>query len=135
MAASNPYPAAPDWEASDVPLTETLTALATEIGELARLSDRLQFLISAALVADGAANADHLREFQAIDLLVQRLHGVTNFVESLSALMPAGWRIDAAAAASRVSLTDLARRLSGQSPAPLDSSSSDDDDGDFELFA
>jgi hypothetical protein len=107
-----PQPAA---EAADPyrPLPTTLCAVAGEISELAQLSDRLQALISAALLADGSTDPDHIKEFQAIDLLVQSLHGVATFLGALADSTSTEWRVDAAAAASDVLLTDLARRLGG----------------------
>jgi hypothetical protein len=109
--------------------------LAEEIGDLARLSDRLQSLISAALLADGSANPDHVKEFQAIDLLVQRLHGVATFVDALAAATPVDWRVDAAAAAAGVPLGDLARRLGGLgAPAGASDQTRPAETGDLDLF-
>jgi hypothetical protein len=116
------------------PVSQTLLAVAQEIGDLARVSDRLQVLISEALIADGTTNADHLLEFQAIDLLVQRLHGVSSFLETLADLAPADWRLDSVAAASNVLLTALANRLSGQDGASDLGSEASGDDGEIELF-
>jgi hypothetical protein len=45
------------------PLAQTLAVVATELADMAVVSDRLQALISDALLADGAAEADHVREF------------------------------------------------------------------------
>jgi hypothetical protein len=113
-------------------VVEVLQAMASELSQMAQVSDRLQLLISAALVADGAANAEHMREFQAIDLLVQRLHGTAIFTECLAAIASPDWRIDALAAAAAVPLSDLARRLGGESDAPARPGHADD--GDLELF-
>jgi hypothetical protein len=93
QAFSTPVTAAEDTHGPAV--AQTLMAVALEIKDLARVSDRLQSLISTALVFDGSANADHVREFQAIDLLVQRLHGVAIFMEALSDLAPLSWRLSA----------------------------------------
>lgn len=110
------------------PLARTLTAVAAEVADLAALSDQLQSLVSGALVADTATHADHLREFQAIDLLVQRLQGVSVFMAGLARAAPDDWRLDAASAAAEVALTDLARRLTGEDHADTAPA------GDFELF-
>jgi hypothetical protein len=117
------------------PVAQTLMAIALEVRDLAHLSDRLQTLISTALVLDGSTDADHLREFQAIDLIVQRLHGVAIFVERLSDLAPLSWRLNAADAALHVSLNDLARRLSSvsQPSSPVNANAGADDG--YELFA
>jgi hypothetical protein len=112
-------------------MTEILTAVASEVAELAVLSDRLQALISAALMAQGARDAEQMRQFQAIDLLVQRLHGVSVFIEGLRAVTPSAWQVDPSRAAAAVALSDLARRLAGIGPEP---SSEADASGDLELF-
>ena len=128
----------PDLQTEEVhftPLAQTLMAVALEVRDLAQLSDRLQVLISTALVFDGSAHADHLREFQAIDLIVQRLQGVAIFVESLSSLSPLGWRLNAAEAASQVSLTDLARRLSSLSAISAQTDANVGAADGYELFA
>jgi len=116
------------------PLSTTLSAVALEINDLAHLSDRLQTLISGALAADSSANPEHLREFQAIDLLVQRLHGVGIFMNALAGSIPEDWRVAAAAAASNVPLGDLARRLG--SDESLDSANPvhHAPSGDLDLF-
>jgi hypothetical protein len=134
-AAGHTHVEIPPVEIDEAPaegVAQTLMAVALEVRDLARMSDRLQTLISTALVFDGSAHADHLREFQAIDLLVQRLHGVAIFVESLSELTPPGWRLNTGIAAAEVPLTDLARRLSGLSDRSA-SAGAGADDG-YELF-
>jgi len=117
------------------PLSTTLSAVAVEIDDLAKLSDRLQSLISAALTADGAANSDHMKEFQAIDLLVQRLHGVAIFMSALAESTSVHWHVDAAAAAAGVPLGDLARRLGGlASPTAASDQTRPLPSGDLDLF-
>jgi hypothetical protein len=94
-------------------------------------------VISAALVADSSAHPDHLRDFQAIDYLVQRLHGVAAFMDALAVSAAAqDWRVDAAAAAARLPLSDLANRLGGAhaSAGAVDPTSPPPTDGDLELF-
>jgi len=131
----SPRSSAADTASADRPLGDTLDAVASEVTDLAIISDRLQALISAALVADGTTNADHMREFQAIDLLVQRLHGVAAFLVALARETPSEWRANAAAAAADVALTDLALRLTGAAPAPIEAEEAElDGSGDLELF-
>ncbi len=121
-------------QASLRPMSETLAAAALEVSELAQMSDRLQALISVALIAD-ATNDDHLREFQAIDLLVQRLHGVSIFMKALAGASPHHWQVDAKEATSGVVLSALADRLSGtvaeSEPPP---SSEDTSSGSMDFF-
>jgi hypothetical protein len=117
------------------PVAQTLRAVALEVKDLALLTDRLQTLIGVALVFDGSTHADHMREFQAIDLLVQRLQGVAIFMQSLSDLVPLGWRLSVGEAAARVPLTDLARRLSGLPDPPSHTDANAGADDGYELFA
>ncbi len=114
--------------------TETLRTVAAEVSHLADMSDRLQALISSALLADTTTNAGHLKEFQAIDLLVQRLHGVAIFISALAETTHPDWRVDAAAAAANIPLSDLARRLSGAAPTERAREDEPLSDGDLELF-
>jgi hypothetical protein len=127
------HSADPDTVLPDRPLGDTLDAVASEVTDLALISDRLQALISVALIADGTSNSDHMREFQAIDLLVQRLHGVAVFLGALARDTPCEWRANAAAAATDVALTDLALRLTGASLKPVEQAEPDSS-GDLELF-
>ena len=120
------------------PIVDGLAAVGYEIASLAEVADRLQSLIGAALVADSRRNADHLREFQAIDLLVQRLQGVSVFVDALARQTSPYWRVDLTEAASGVALSDLARRLTGEEALPPlcdeDKGADEGDGGDCELF-
>jgi hypothetical protein len=115
------------------PVAETLSAVALEVNELAHLSDRLQAMISGALINDGATNDDHLREFQAIDLLVQRLHGVSTFVTALANATPGEWKVDAAGATADVVLSALAQRLSGR-PHAAEPAIKAEDAGSMDFF-
>jgi hypothetical protein len=116
------------------PVVETLSAVAGEVRALAQLGDRLQALISVALVADSMTHVDHVREFQAIDLLAQRLHGVSSFIDALADGAPTEWTLDAAAAAAHITLSDLAKRLGGSAKASVTPAADPADMGDLELF-
>ncbi len=129
-----PFPISRPSEAPNEPMVQVLEAIAGELAQMAQAGDRLQLLISAALVSDGRQNAEHLREFQSIDLLVQRLHGVAIFTGCLAAVTPGDWGIDAASAAVAVPLSDLARRLGGDKTAASCQRRKDDPSGDLEMF-
>ena len=105
------------------PLGRTLGACA---GELAALADRCEALQAglAPALQTGAA----IEEAQTLDLLTQSLAAVADYLNELSAGLPAEWQVDAAAAASLVPLTDLARRLTGGPPASIA------DSGELDLF-
>jgi hypothetical protein len=136
MAVSRAFPGSsgPSPPLSSVALALTLETTAREIADMARLSDRLQELISVALLSDATRDPGHVREFQAIDRLVQHLHGVALFVSALSDAVPETWRVDAERAAGEVPLHDLALRLAGVVGPDLRAAAPSDQGGDLELF-
>lgn len=135
MASDPPVmPGQPAAPGGAQPVASLLAAVAVEVNDLARLSDSLQSLISSALVADCGTDIGHLREFQAIDLLVQRLQGVAAYVEELSRAAAADWRLDPASALARLTLADLARCLAGQAGAIGAEPQALDPSGDLQLF-
>jgi hypothetical protein len=111
-------------------VASTLAAVAQEMERLARIGDRIQDLISGALLADIATTPEHVRDIQAIDLLVQHLDGIATFLSGLSDRADPQWRVDAAGAVLNVPLQDLADKLSGHLrtvDADADSTVQDDD--------
>lgn len=106
-----------------LPLSETLGACADELAALAALCEQLQTDLSPALQTLAA-----VEDAQALDLLTQSLGSIADYLIELSSSLPSEWVIDPRDAASRVSLSEMARRLAGaQGHAPPDS-------GELELF-
>ena len=100
-------------EASIQPLSRTLGACAGELAVLADLCEALQAGLAPALQS-GAA----IEEGQTLDLLTQTLAAIADYLNVLAVALPSDWKIDAAAAATIVPLTDLARRLTGGACRP-----------------
>jgi hypothetical protein len=94
-------------------VASTLATVAQEMERLARIGDHIQDLISGALLADIAATPEHVRDIQAIDLLVQHLRGIATFLSGLSDRAEPQWLVDTAGAALNVPLQDLADKLGG----------------------
>ncbi|WP_374469877.1 hypothetical protein [Phenylobacterium sp.] len=95
------------------PLEAVLTACAAELEELSGRCEALQAALSRAL-SQGAADA------QALDLITQRTAGLADFLENVAGALPADWRVDADAAARKLTLGDLAAALTGRARTAAD---------------
>ncbi len=114
------------------PVRRTLQVVAAELGGLAALGDRLQEAIGEVLEAADEVDGVRLMEMQQIDLLVQNLRGLGDFVQAMADLSSPVWVLDVGEAAARTPLKDLAQRLGGacvSARPPLSA-----DGGDLELF-
>jgi hypothetical protein len=109
-------------------LKQILALLGEEVRELGHLTEQLQTTLSPALLRI-VDDTDCHKNVQLLDLVSQRLGGISAFVHSLAPLVPPSWQIDATLALRNVSLSDLARRLSGHPSAALE-----DQAGDLEMF-
>jgi hypothetical protein len=94
------------------PLADLFQAFEAELLDLGRLAERAQTTLSTALSRAAQDPACH-RDAQVLDLLTQRLYGMSGFLSTLGPSIPHAWRLDTEAAASTVSLADLADRLCG----------------------
>ena len=93
-----------------VRLADLMRVLADELRNTGQIADGLQDVLSRlgpVLAADEAA----ISAIQSLDLLTQRLHGLTTFLSALAPTLPAATRCDARSAAQAVNLTSLAHRL------------------------
>jgi hypothetical protein len=93
-------------------LTDLLRVFEAELLELGRLAERAQTTLSTVLSRAAHDPGCH-RDAQVLDLLTQRLYGMSCFLSVLGPTIPYAWSVDADAAANSVSLTDLADRLCG----------------------
>ena len=112
------------------PMTVVLDVVASELADLTETADRVQLVLGAVLVEAARNDARLLVENQSLDLLVQRLQGLRQFVGALSEAVPPAWSADPVRAAQTVGLSDLAQRLACLPPG----SESAEDAPDFELF-
>lgn len=94
------------------PITEILSRVARELTDLAESVDRLHSLVE-------NVNRDSIRDIgafmhsaQSIDIVEQRLSGLSHFVQELCELMPDHWEVEGHVAAQNLKLAELARRLS-----------------------
>lgn len=102
---------APD-KAEKMRVADLMLAFEAELLDLGRLAERAQTTLSNVL-AKAAHDPECHRDAQVLDLLTQRLYGMSGFLTILNPSIPPVWEVDADAAASSVSLGDLADRLSG----------------------
>ncbi len=111
------------------PLTEILEALGEEFFALGQFAEQFQVFLSPALLRVANDPECH-RNVQTLDLLSQRLAALSGYVRSISHEVPQDWRVNPQAALHRVSLADLAYRLSGAPVPPQEALQS----GVLELF-
>ncbi len=100
--------------AATKPVAEILTSVMAEIAALAGDADRLQDVIGRLMPEGDQLDHDVIRQAQSIDIIVQRLQGLSQFLQTLSSDVPMGWRLDANTAADGLLLADLAHRLGGR---------------------
>lgn len=95
-----------------MPLETLLRVVEAELAQLGRLAETVQTVLAAAL-PNVANNPSLHRDAQAIDLMTQRLHGLSDFIGALCPSLPSAWSVDPREAVAAVKLSDLARRLGG----------------------
>jgi hypothetical protein len=119
----------PENDSQKMRVADLMQAFEAELLELGHLAERAQTTLSNVL-AHAANDPECHRDAQVLDLLTQRLLGMSGFLTILNPSIPVVWEVDADAAASSLSLGDLADRLSGvavMEDAPRDF-------GELELF-
>jgi hypothetical protein len=99
-------------DAQKMRVADLVQAFEAELLDLGRLAERAQTTLSNVL-AHAAQDPECHRDAQVLDLLTQRLFGMSGFLTILKPSIPLVWEVNADAAASSVSLGDLADRLSG----------------------
>jgi len=110
-------------------VADLMQAFEAELLELGQLAERAQTTLSNVL-AHAALDPECHRDAQVLDLLTQRLLGMSGFLTILNRSIPVVWEVDADAAASSLSLGDLADRLSGVAVVEAEPR----DFGELELF-
>lgn len=97
-------------------LSESLDRVADEVGDLVRLGDQLQAVISRLAAAEDPPDAATLIEAQTADLLSQRLAGLAGFIRALAKAAPGHVTADIGAAVRALTLAEQIRRLSAPCP-------------------
>lgn len=90
---------------------ETLRRASSELRKAIGMVEELEQAVGLAIALAGEAGADQMFELQKLDHLQQKIIGVADFLDALSATMPPEWRVDAKRASRRVLLAELAARL------------------------
>ncbi len=89
----------------------TLRRASGELRKAAGMVDELEQAVGLAIALAGEAGAEHMYELQKLDHLQQRILGVADFLDALSASMPREWLIDAKRASRGVLLAELGATL------------------------
>ena len=115
----------------EVPFKDVLERVGQEMGELATAVHRIQSLVSILLREDAFHKTDNVHEMQSLDLIAQKMEGLSDFLNSLSQDVPSVWRVDTREAAQLLALSELVARLTfTDNPDDLAAVSA----GDFEAF-
>lgn len=101
-------------------------AFEAELRELGSLAETAQTSLSSVLLHVADDPVCH-REAQVLDLLTQRLYGMSGFLERLAPGIPPLWKVNTSEAIDTISLGHLADRLNGVPLAIVDH-------GEFEMF-
>ncbi len=113
---------------SQVLVGDLLITVEAELVELGRLAEQFQAVLGPAMLRAADDFACH-QEAQIIDLITQRLYGLSDFMRALRPSVPEAWSVDPDPAASVVTLADLSCRLRG-----VPEQSSTHQAGEFEAF-
>ncbi|ESR24224.1 hypothetical protein [Lutibaculum baratangense] len=113
---------------ADMPMTEILGALRVELGELAASARQVEGLL-ADLVArvDPSVVDSVVTDAQLVDAMSQRLEALEIYVRALRGLTPGEWEMDPRPASALLTVSQLARRLTGEQEE-------EEASGEFELF-
>ena len=103
-------------------------AFEAELHELGKLTETAQNTLSSALLRAADDPACH-RNAQVLDVLTQRLFGMSGFLKRLAPEIPRVWQVNTAAAVNALSLGALADRLNG-----VPAANTRQETGELELF-
>lgn len=116
-----------------VELSPILQAVSRELASLGDMGSSLQSVLGALASAHARTIGDSgmpgSEDIQALDLFTQRLFGLADFLAALAPTVTPGSCGDLDRALQVVSLSDVARRLKGESPGDLAM-----DAGGFQMF-
>lgn len=105
-----------------------MQAFEAELHELGKLAETAQTTLSNVLTHAAHDPACH-RDAQVLDVLTQRLYGMSGFLTMLTPNIPRIWQVDTSDAVKKVSLGHLANRLNGVRAPTLQN-----DVGELEIF-
>lgn len=116
---------------SAVDLTSVLEGTSRELRSLASMAIQIQCIVSELALQVAPTDTSSLRGLQQLDHVTQSIAGIATYLEALAEAAPSGCWLDAASAAQRVDVADLAARLSLAFPAKPTQQHSN---GDCQLF-
>lgn len=116
------------------PLSGPLRMAAEEIAELARMADELQRMIVRVTETNAPRDLQFMTEFQAADLLSQRLAGIAMFLNVIADSAPETAVADVDAAVLDLTLAEQARRLRGSRAADTFAPPEPEAHGEFQFF-
>lgn len=93
------------------PIIEILRRVARELDEAAVSVDDLHGVVETSIKHGAAKSEAFLRSAQTVDILHQRLEGLSHFVTELAELMPSHWVVESHAATRNLKLSRLRNRL------------------------
>lgn len=96
------------------PIIDILRRVSVELDDAARLVDELHLLVKDIDRTCVAQKDAFMHSAQSIDIVQQRLSGLSHFICELVELMPSHWVVEGHAAANKLKLTRLAERLTHQ---------------------
>jgi hypothetical protein len=114
------------------PVVEVLARIHAELEDIARRIDHNQAMIAKATWAAGADDMDYVRAMQDADLSAQRIAGIADFLQAVSAASQPQWRIDTASATGTLKLSELIRSIGN--PAGHVQAKDEADAGNVDLF-
>lgn len=100
-----------EHEAQQEPLRELLNKVSGELLEISSKIEDVQSLLTVLTWKHASHDPNYISSMQRADLISQELAGLSNFMRGLLQGVPTDWRVDAAEARTKVTLSDLARRL------------------------
>ncbi|MCC3244851.1 hypothetical protein LG047_05885 [Methylocystis sp. WRRC1] len=114
------------------PIIEILKRVARELDDAAVSVNDLSGMVETSVRNGIARNEVFLRSAQTVDILHQRLEGLSHFVTELAELMPSHWEVESHEAARKLKLSRLKNRLGHSYDGP--ESGIHHSSGDFELL-
>ena len=93
-------------------LPDVLMRVVSELHDVAYLIERIEPQLLEVMGEDAvAASPDSMKVLQGIDLTVQKVRGLAEFIDTITASIPAEWQIDLSTALSLIKLADMQRAL------------------------
>ncbi|PZU84389.1 MAG: hypothetical protein DI528_14555 [Shinella sp.] len=97
--------------ATEEALPEILMRVVSELHDVAYLIERIEPQLLELGGENVLESPDSLKVLQGIDLVVQKTRGLAEFIDTITASIPADWMVDMSTALSLVKLADMQKAL------------------------